>query len=43
MNKILVPIDFSVSSEVAAKMANMIAKKSKSEVYLLHMIKLPSG
>lgn len=43
MNKILVPIDFSESSEVASKMANMIAKKSKSEVYLLHMIELPTG
>lgn len=43
MNKILVPIDFSESSEVASKMANMIAKKSKSEVYLLHMVELPTG
>ncbi len=43
MNKILVPIDFSKKSEFASKMAAKIAKKSKSEVYLLHMIELPTG
>ncbi len=43
MNKILVPIDFSQSSEFASKMANAIAKKSNSEVFLLHMIELPTG
>ncbi len=43
MNKILVPIDFSKSSEFASKMAGIIAKKSNSEVYLLHMIELPTG
>ncbi|NJN49922.1 MAG: universal stress protein [Polaribacter sp.] len=43
MNKILVPIDFSKSSEFACKMASKIAKKSNSSIYLLHMIELPSG
>ena len=43
MNKILVPIDFSKNSEYAAKMANIIAEKSNSDVYLLHMIELPTG
>lgn len=43
MNKILVPIDFSKSSEYAAKMAARIAKKPDSKVYLLHMIELPTG
>ena len=43
MKKILVPIDFSKQSEYASKMANRIAKKSKSSVYLLHLIELPSG
>jgi nucleotide-binding universal stress UspA family protein len=43
MKKILVPIDFSEKSEFACKMAAKIAKKSKSIVYLLHMIELPTG
>lgn len=43
MQKILVPIDFSKQSEYACKMANRIAKKSKSDVYLLHLIELPTG
>ena len=43
MDKILVPIDFSKKSEYASKMAARIALKSKSTVYLLHMIELPSG
>lgn len=43
MNKILVPIDFSKRSEFASKVAGKIAKKSKSEVFLLHMIELPTG
>ena len=41
--KILVPIDFSKQSEYASKMANRIAKKSNSSVYLLHLIELPTG
>lgn len=43
MEKILVPIDFSKSSEYASKMAAKIAKKSDSIVYLLHLIELPTG
>lgn len=43
MKTILVPIDFSKSSEFACKMAAKIAKKSESTVYLLHIIELPSG
>lgn len=43
MNRILVPIDFSKTSEYAAKMATQIAKKSGAEIYLLHMIELPTG
>lgn len=43
MKKILVPIDFSKKSEFACKMAARIAKKSKSKVYLLHLIELPTG
>ena len=43
MQKILVPIDFSKQSEYACKMANRIAKKSNSDVYLLHLIELPTG
>jgi len=43
MDKILVPIDFSESSKFASKMAGMIAKKSNSEIFLLHMIELPTG
>lgn len=43
MRKILVPVDFSDSSEYAAKLASRVAKKSDSEVHLLHMVELPSG
>lgn len=43
MKKILVPIDFSASSENASRLAGRIAKKSDSEVHLLHLVELPSG
>ena len=43
MRKILVPVDFSKQSEFASKVANKIAKKSGSTIYLLHLIELPSG
>ncbi len=43
MKKILVPTDFSKSSEYATKLAAEIAEKSNSEVHLLHMIELPTG
>ncbi len=43
MKKILVPVDFSEKSMYATKLAARIAKKSDSEIHLLHMIELPSG
>ncbi|WP_435260739.1 universal stress protein [Tenacibaculum sp. nBUS_03] len=43
MKKILIPIDFSKHSEYACVLASKIAKKSNSEVHLLHMVELPSG
>ncbi len=41
MKRILVPIDFSKEAENAAKAAASIAKKTGSEIYLLHMLELP--
>ncbi|TYQ00299.1 nucleotide-binding universal stress UspA family protein [Tenacibaculum adriaticum] len=43
MKKILIPIDFSPCSEYASKLASRIARKSDSEIHLLHMIELPTG
>lgn len=43
MNKILVPVDFSRRSEYAAKLAAKIGKKTSCQIYLLHMIELPTG
>jgi nucleotide-binding universal stress UspA family protein len=43
MKKILVPIDFSIQSEHAIKLASKIAKNSESQIYLLHMLEIPSG
>lgn len=43
MKKILVPIDFSKSSEHASKLAARIAKNTDSEIHLLHIIELPTG
>ena len=43
MKKILVPIDFSDEAEYAAKVAAKIAKKTNSEIFLLHMLDLPSN
>ncbi|MEQ6123717.1 universal stress protein [Pseudotenacibaculum sp. MALMAid0570] len=43
MSKILVPVDFSEKSEHAVKLAAKMGKKTNSEVYLLHMVELPSG
>jgi len=43
MKKILVPVDFSDQSAYATKLAAIIAKKSNSEIHLLHMVELPSG
>lgn len=42
MKKILVPIDFSKEAMFACKVAAAIAKKSKSEIILLHMLEIPS-
>ena len=41
MKKILVPIDFSEQAEFAAKVAARIAKKTNSEIHLLHMLEIP--
>jgi nucleotide-binding universal stress UspA family protein len=43
MKKILVPIDFSVQAQYAAKVATVIARQTNSKIYLLHMLELPSG
>jgi len=43
MKKILVPLDFSVQSEHAIKLASKIANKTDIEVYLLHMVEIPEG
>lgn len=43
MKKILVPIDFSVQAEYAAKAAVNIAKLTGAKIYLLHMLELPVG
>lgn len=41
MKRILVPIDFSKEAENAAKAAASIARKTGSEIFLLHMLELP--
>ena len=43
MYKILVPVDFSVKSEYAVKIAAQIGKKIDAKIYLLHLVELPSG
>lgn len=43
MKKIIIPVDFSTSSEHASKLASKIARLSKSEIHLLHMIEVPKG
>ena len=43
MKKILVPIDFSVQSEYAMKLASKIASNTEIEVFLLHMVEIPQG
>ena len=43
MSKILVPVDFSNRSEYAAKLAARIGKKTDCDIYLLHLVELPSG
>ncbi|AWK04276.1 universal stress protein UspA [Flavobacterium crocinum] len=41
MKRILVPTDFSEHAEDALKVAAQIAKKSNSEIIILHMLELP--
>ena len=41
MKRILVPIDFSKEAEGAARVAARIARRTGSEIYLLHMLELP--
>ncbi len=43
MKSILVPVDFSIQAEYAAKVAASIAKQTNSKIFLLHMLELPSG
>lgn len=42
MKRILVPTDFSKHAEHALRVAAQIARKNKSEIFLLHMLELPS-
>ena len=41
MKRILVPIDFSKEAESAARVAASIARKTDSEIFLVHMLELP--
>lgn len=41
MKRILVPVDFSKEAESAARVAASIAKKTGSEIFLVHMLELP--
>ena len=41
MKRILVPVDFSQEAESAAKVAATIARKTGSEIFLVHMLELP--
>ncbi|HFS67501.1 MAG TPA: universal stress protein, partial [Flavobacteriia bacterium] len=43
MKRILVPVDFSEEAKCAIKAAANIARKTDSEIYLLHMVDLPEG
>ena len=43
MKNILVPIDFSVQAEYAARVASDIARHTNSKILLLHMLELPTG
>lgn len=40
MKKILIPVDFSKTSEYALKTAAKLAKKNNSELYVLHVVEL---
>jgi len=41
MKRILVPVDFSKEAESAAKVAASIARRTGSEIFLVHMLELP--
>jgi nucleotide-binding universal stress UspA family protein len=41
MKRILVPVDFSKEAENAARVAAHIARKTDSEIFLVHMLELP--
>ena len=41
MKRILVPVDFSKEAENAARVAAHIARKTGSEIFLVHMLELP--
>ena len=43
MKKILVPIDFSKEAKYACEVASQIAKKTKCEIILLHMLDIPGA
>lgn len=43
MKNIIIPVDFSVYSENALKVAAMLAKKYEYSLTLIHMLELPSG
>lgn len=43
MKRILVPIDFSIQAEYAAKAASDIARQTNAKIFLLHMLELPTG
>ncbi|WP_291110718.1 universal stress protein [Flavobacterium sp. UBA6195] len=43
MKRILVPTDFSKHAEYALKVAAQIAKKNDGEIFLIHMLELPSS
>lgn len=43
MKRILVPTDFSEHAEYALKVASQIAKKNNGEIFLLHMLELPTA
>jgi nucleotide-binding universal stress UspA family protein len=43
MKRILVPTDFSKHSEYALKVASQIAKKNNGEIFLVHMLELPTS
>lgn len=43
MKRILIPVDFSEQAQRAIESAAQIAKRTNAEIYLLHMIDLPSN